>query len=146
MIVASRKIRSSHNQLEKHNAKSVTYFGAVPNFKFSWDAPIFNGPNGGGTSVGGSRSFPYSASNAGYPGIRASVYQGSALQSGATTTTCDYSVLQSLHPGVVMVGLGDGSVRPINTGVSLTSWQYACINWKAWSPTGSTQGSPGSDF
>jgi prepilin-type N-terminal cleavage/methylation domain-containing protein len=115
-------------------------------FNFSWDAPIFNGPTQGGTSFGGSTSFSYQVANWGYPRIAASVYQNSALQSGATITTCDYSTLQSMHPGVVMCGLGDGSVRPISTSVSLTSWQYACINWNQWAPTGSSAGSPGSDF
>jgi type II secretory pathway pseudopilin PulG len=115
-------------------------------FNFSWDVPVFNGPRSGGTATSGSSSFAYSASNQGWPAIGPSKYQNSALQSNTTITTCDYSVLQSMHPGIVMVGLGDGSVRPISTSVSLTSWQYACINWLNWSPTLSTQGTPGSDF
>jgi prepilin-type N-terminal cleavage/methylation domain-containing protein len=116
-------------------------------FNFSWDAPVFNGPTKGGTAVGGNGiTFPYGVANAGYPRIAASVYQGSALQSGTSITTCDYSTLQAMHTGVVMMGLGDGSVRPVSNNVSLTSWQYACINWNAWSPTKSTPGTPGPDF
>jgi hypothetical protein len=135
------------NGNETISAWAEYYEWGATTFDFGWDAPIFNGPNGGGTAIGwGGTQFSYGADNAGYPGIRPSVYGNSALQNGATTTTCDYSVLQSMHPGVVLVGLGDGSSRPISTSVSTTSWQYACINWLGWSPTGTTQGTPGSDF
>jgi prepilin-type N-terminal cleavage/methylation domain-containing protein len=117
-------------------------------FNFSWDAPVFNAPSGGGTATVGTTTFTYGVANGGQPSIGQPVYQGAGqgLQSGATVTTCDYSTLQSLHDGIVQCGLGDGSVRQVNTNVSLTSWQYACVNWRLLSPTGSTPGSPGSDF
>jgi prepilin-type N-terminal cleavage/methylation domain-containing protein len=115
---------------------------------FSWDAPTFNHPTGGGTAVLGTTNYAYGVNNAGYPRISQPVYQaaGLGLQVGATPTTCDYSTLQSGHTGVVVVALGDGSARSISTSVSLTSWQYACINWQGWAPTGTTPGTPGSDF
>jgi prepilin-type N-terminal cleavage/methylation domain-containing protein len=114
---------------------------------FSWDTPTFNHPKSSGTASGGG-TFSYGVNDSGYPQINQPVYQaaGQGLQSGATPTTCDYSTLQSLHPGVVMAALGDGSVRGVSTNVSLTSWQYACVNWLGWSPTGTTAGNPGADF
>jgi prepilin-type N-terminal cleavage/methylation domain-containing protein len=115
---------------------------------FSWDAPTFNHPTGGGTAVLGQTQYAYGVANAGYPRIQQPVYQGAGLglQAGSTITTCDYSTLQSGHTGIVVVALGDGSSRAISTAVSLTSWQYACINWIGWAPTGTTPGTPGSDF
>jgi len=113
---------------------------------FSWDAPTFNHPTGGGTATGIPAPFSYGVNDSGYPRISASVYGNSALQTGVSLTTCDYSTLQSMHSGVINVGMGDGSVHAVNTNVSLTSWQYACINWNGWSPTDTTSGTPGSDF
>ena len=40
---------------------------------------------------------------------------------------CDPVVLASPHTGVMVVGLGDGSVRTITPGISLTTWLNACI-------------------
>jgi prepilin-type N-terminal cleavage/methylation domain-containing protein len=123
-------------------------WGTPTAFNFGWDAPIFNGPSGSGTAVGSSTSFTYSASNGGNPGLNQSSYEpaGQALQANATVTTCDYQTLQSLHSGVIVVAMGDGSARTVSTSVSLTTWQYVCINWRNLSPTGSTPGVPGSDW
>jgi prepilin-type N-terminal cleavage/methylation domain-containing protein len=115
---------------------------------FSWSAPTFNHPNSSGTAVGGTTSFSYAVNDGGYPQVSQPVYQaaGLGLQQGATTTTCDYSTLQSAHTGIVQCGMGDGSVHQTQTTVSLTTWQYACINWLGWSPTGKTPGPLGSDW
>jgi prepilin-type N-terminal cleavage/methylation domain-containing protein len=40
---------------------------------------------------------------------------------------CDPTVLASPHTGVMVVGLGDGSVRAVSASVSLASWVAACI-------------------
>ena len=40
---------------------------------------------------------------------------------------CDPVVLVSPHPGVMLVGLGDGSVRTISPGISTLTWTTACI-------------------
>jgi prepilin-type N-terminal cleavage/methylation domain-containing protein len=40
--------------------------------------------------------------------------------------TCDPSRAQSSHTGGMNVGLGDGSVRFINSSISATTWAYAC--------------------
>ena len=41
--------------------------------------------------------------------------------------TCDPVVLASPHTGVMVVGLGDGTVRTVTSGISLTTWLNACI-------------------
>jgi prepilin-type N-terminal cleavage/methylation domain-containing protein len=41
-------------------------------------------------------------------------------------TGCDSNRPQSPHPGGIMVGLGDGSVRFLSAGISTTTWERAC--------------------
>ena len=38
---------------------------------------------------------------------------------------CNPALVQSFYPGGMMVGLGDGSVRLVNSGVSTPTWNYA---------------------
>ena len=40
---------------------------------------------------------------------------------------CDPVVLASPHTGTMIVGLGDGSVRTVQPGISLTTWLAVCI-------------------
>ena len=40
---------------------------------------------------------------------------------------CNPSVTSSPHTGVMPVGLGDGSIRTVSTGVSATTWLNACV-------------------
>jgi prepilin-type N-terminal cleavage/methylation domain-containing protein len=40
--------------------------------------------------------------------------------------SCDPVVLASPHSGVMLVGLGDGSVRTVSPGISLLTWLTAC--------------------
>jgi hypothetical protein len=40
---------------------------------------------------------------------------------------CNPQVTSSPHTGVMPVGLGDGSVRMVSAGVSVTTWRYACL-------------------
>ncbi len=40
--------------------------------------------------------------------------------------SCDPVVLASPHSGVMLVGLGDGSVRSVSPGISLLTWLTAC--------------------
>jgi prepilin-type N-terminal cleavage/methylation domain-containing protein len=40
--------------------------------------------------------------------------------------TCDSTILASPHTGVMLVGLGDGSVRSVSPGISLLTWLIAC--------------------
>jgi hypothetical protein len=39
---------------------------------------------------------------------------------------CNYQYAQSLHPGGIFVGLGDGSVQFVNDSVSKTVWENIC--------------------
>jgi hypothetical protein len=41
--------------------------------------------------------------------------------------SCDPVVLASPHTGVMLVGLGDGSVRSVTPSISLTTWVNACV-------------------
>jgi prepilin-type N-terminal cleavage/methylation domain-containing protein len=38
---------------------------------------------------------------------------------------CDVTLMQTPYSGVILVGLGDGSVRPVSSGVSALSWNLA---------------------
>ena len=38
---------------------------------------------------------------------------------------CDVALMQSPYSGVLLVGLGDGSVRSVSSGVSALSWNLA---------------------
>jgi prepilin-type N-terminal cleavage/methylation domain-containing protein len=41
--------------------------------------------------------------------------------------TADSTVLQSPHTGAMLVGLGDGSVRTVTSGISVATWWMACV-------------------
>jgi hypothetical protein len=41
--------------------------------------------------------------------------------------TCDVTVLASPHTGSKIVGLGDGSVRTVSSGISTATWLTACV-------------------
>jgi len=43
------------------------------------------------------------------------------------TGTCNPLTASSMHPAVVIVGLGDGSVRGVNASISLKTWNYALL-------------------
>jgi len=40
-----------------------------------------------------------------------------------TILTCDLTLLQSAHTGVMVVGLGDGSARTVTPNISVTTWK-----------------------
>jgi prepilin-type N-terminal cleavage/methylation domain-containing protein len=48
------------------------------------------------------------------------------FQAGPSAQQCNWYVTQGGHTGTMQVGIGDGSVRGVSTGVSVTSWSYAC--------------------
>jgi len=52
---------------------------------------------------------------------------GIPFQVTPSQTTCDPSVLISPHTGAMLVGLGDGSVRTVTSGVSVQTWWMACV-------------------
>jgi prepilin-type N-terminal cleavage/methylation domain-containing protein len=48
------------------------------------------------------------------------------FQGGPSATQCNWYVTQGGHTGTMVVGLGDGSVRNVATGISYLTWFYAC--------------------
>jgi prepilin-type N-terminal cleavage/methylation domain-containing protein len=59
--------------------------------------------------------------------FQATVGWGNLLppQSNVLPTNADPTRMQSGHPGVVLVGLGDGSVRTVSASITQTTWQNA---------------------
>jgi type II secretory pathway pseudopilin PulG len=53
-------------------------------------------------------------------------YGGVAFQAGPSIQACNWYVTQGPHAGSMMVAIGDGSVRGVSSGVSLTTWANAC--------------------
>lgn len=51
---------------------------------------------------------------------------GFAFQARPAASACDWRVAQSAH-STMQVGLGDGSVRGVNAGISLTTWKNAGV-------------------
>jgi hypothetical protein len=47
------------------------------------------------------------------------------MQEKPPFSCCDFRVLQTPHSGVLMVALGDGSVRGVGTGISWQTWNFA---------------------
>ncbi len=74
-----------------------------------WDTPVFGWRDRG---VGYDPSF-----NGGV---------GFAFQANPSASACDWRVTQGAHSGVMVVGLGDGSVRLVSSDVSLATWIAAC--------------------
>jgi prepilin-type N-terminal cleavage/methylation domain-containing protein len=49
------------------------------------------------------------------------------FQAGPSAQQCNWYVTQGGHTGVMMAGLGDGSVRGVSASMSVPTWVYACI-------------------
>jgi prepilin-type N-terminal cleavage/methylation domain-containing protein len=71
------------------------------------------------------RSYPNYADPAPVNGIPSN--SGLPFQINPTPGNCDPTVLASPHTGVMLVGLGDGSVRTVSPGISTLTWTTACI-------------------
>ncbi len=52
------------------------------------------------------------------------IYKG--FQTSPSAAACNWYTTQGPHPATMMVGLGDGSVRGVQSSVSPTTWIYAC--------------------
>jgi prepilin-type N-terminal cleavage/methylation domain-containing protein len=76
-----------------------------------WDSPVIGWRDAG---VGFDPSFNGGLSHGGYP-----------FQVAPAVNACDWFVAQSGHTGVLLAGLGDGSVRGVSSGVSLITWIHA---------------------
>jgi prepilin-type N-terminal cleavage/methylation domain-containing protein len=70
--------------------------------------------------AGSLRDYPYTP----YGSI-ANLYNYYPIQVRPTTATCDYTLPNTPHSGGMVVGLGDGSCRSVNEGVSQATWYSA---------------------
>jgi prepilin-type N-terminal cleavage/methylation domain-containing protein len=50
---------------------------------------------------------------------------GQAFQLAPAPSACDWRVAQGAHTGSMQIAIGDGSVRGVGSGVSLTTWLHA---------------------
>ena len=76
-----------------------------------WDTPVIGWRDVG---VGYDPSFNGGQSHGGYP-----------FQVAPAVSACDWYVAQGAHTGVMLAGLGDGSVRGVSTGISIQTWIWA---------------------
>ncbi len=53
-------------------------------------------------------------------------YGGIGFQGGPSPAQCNWYVTQGGHTGCMLAGLGDGSVRTVNNGISVGTWTNAC--------------------
>jgi hypothetical protein len=51
---------------------------------------------------------------------------GIPFQTAPLPQNCNFDVLVSPHAGVMIAGLGDGSVRTVGEGITTKTWYYAC--------------------
>jgi len=112
----------------------VTYFNTNPVRDASGNFAGVPPPTITGASAG-------LAPNGNQIGVRISGYpdfsQGNLpFQINPAPGSCRQEVLQSPHPGAMLVTLGDGSVRSVSSGVSKVTWVNAC-NPRDGNPLGS---------
>jgi prepilin-type N-terminal cleavage/methylation domain-containing protein len=78
----------------------------------AYASPTFGGNNDGLSNLGGGgANFSYSSVG---------------FQGGPNPQTCNWYVTQGGHTASMQVGLADGSVRGVSSGISVTTWVNAC--------------------
>jgi prepilin-type N-terminal cleavage/methylation domain-containing protein len=114
----------------KNCSPSPAYGGGCTMPAWAWNT-ITNGydctasPTFGAANDGLLASFPSVPGNMNCGG--AQFFYGSvAFQAGPSVQQCNWFVTQGGHTGVMVVGMGDGSVRFVNQGVTVYSWFAAC--------------------
>jgi len=81
-----------------------------------------NNPGIGGVGNGGGNLNGY------YPSFWSHGNQGSIpFQTAPTASSCNWYAPQGAHSSVMLVTLGDGSVRAVNPSISLQTWVWACV-------------------
>jgi hypothetical protein len=97
-------------------------------------APVFANSNAiYGFTAGGDKGsiYEYNSRNTNAKPLMAPYeplkYWDAPPQVGIMQSECDKSRLQSFHTGVVAVGLGDGSVKLVSSGVSQKTWHSAIM-------------------
>jgi prepilin-type N-terminal cleavage/methylation domain-containing protein len=104
----------------------AAYPGSSPNPPF----PTNTSPSGGINSVAGFGWNTFNANNSMClgNGTFAPDYVGTSavFQTAPPVAACDYTGLQCGHTGVMLAGLGDGSVKAVNSSISAGTWGTAC--------------------
>ncbi len=79
----------------------------------AWASPTFGAQNDGGiTQMNQGGALFYSGTT--------------GFQAGPSVQQCNWYVTQGGHPGAMLAGLADGSVRTVTQGMAYTTWWYAC--------------------
>jgi prepilin-type N-terminal cleavage/methylation domain-containing protein len=89
-------------------------FAAVPGFGYR----SYNLYYGAGSIWTASWAMDYSTT--------ASPNSGLPFQTTPAAGVCNYTITQSPHSGVMIAGLGDGSVRAVTSSIATSTWYYAC--------------------
>jgi prepilin-type N-terminal cleavage/methylation domain-containing protein len=110
-----------------------TYTGSIYQFNNQYGNPPQGAPAGYQQITATTSGGPINGATPGWNvpnlfnfGGGGNAYWDTPPQNGATEATCDKSRLQSFHTAVVMVCMGDGSVRTVSTQITQPTW-YAAI-------------------
>jgi prepilin-type N-terminal cleavage/methylation domain-containing protein len=87
-----------------------------------WDTPVFGWHESTSVPPTGVRYDPNFTN--GY--LFGSAIGTRNIQVTPAPAACDYTITQTGHSGGMVVGLGDGSVRTVSSGMSPTTWWRAC--------------------
>jgi prepilin-type N-terminal cleavage/methylation domain-containing protein len=91
-----------------------------------WAIPTF-GYTTGTNSPYGYPNLQVGGENGSYPDMGEYNNQGSTpFQTSPSAANCDWYVLNSPHTGVMVCGLGDGSIKSVNPSISIQTWVQAC--------------------
>jgi prepilin-type N-terminal cleavage/methylation domain-containing protein len=94
-----------------------------PQAAFGWDVYFTNRGNYINAATNQSGQGLHALTAGSYPDY---VYGGLPFVVNPKPGNCVPQVLGSPHTGVMLVGLGDGSVRTVSSGISNTTWLTAC--------------------
>jgi prepilin-type N-terminal cleavage/methylation domain-containing protein len=92
-----------------------------------WDCPVLNATlrNPANVNAGpGPRSGPFGTTDFRNPFN--GVPNPYGIQDGVTETRCDWRRPQAMHNGVMIAGLGDGSVRTISASINVVTFDRTC--------------------
>ena len=109
------------HQFQTGNTRDSAYFG-MPTSQLLRGAPQANPSDQGGRRCTRQNEF-------GVPNQRQDFYQNATVPFLVTPVPGFQHphVPASPHPGVMIAGVGDGSVRTVSSNVSGTTWRNACI-------------------
>jgi hypothetical protein len=65
--------------------------------------------------------------NGGVPGTN-TLHATLTFQVKPALADCINLVPQTAHSGAMLVSIGDGSVRSVSSGISVTTWRIACMD------------------